>query len=132
MTTESETKLARYSKVERESDAFGRVIGVRRMRPSEQVKITGMTSDLAGYDEETVTDEATGEVNMVRFPRRLSLFLASAVCEIDDVKLALPINRSQLDAILDRLDREGIAAAGKAFARLSAVEELATVDSAKN
>ena len=42
MTTESETKLARYKTIEKEADAWGRVIGVRRLKPSEKTKLTGL------------------------------------------------------------------------------------------
>jgi hypothetical protein len=51
MSTESEIILARYKAVEKEADAFGRVIGVRRLKPSEQTAVAGFCSDLSGYDE---------------------------------------------------------------------------------
>ncbi len=48
MQTESEIKIARYQTVEKEADGFGRLIGVRRLKPSEQTKLAGMTADLTG------------------------------------------------------------------------------------
>jgi hypothetical protein len=40
MPTESEIKVARYQKVEKEPDGLGRVIGVRRLKPSEQTRVS--------------------------------------------------------------------------------------------
>ena len=119
MTTESEIKLARYSTVEREEDAFGRLIGVRRLKPSELAKATGMTEDLGGSEEMPERDEngnLTG--NTITIPSRLPLQVAAAVCEIDQIKIPFPRNRGELDAIYDRLDKEGMDAASKAFVRL--------------
>jgi hypothetical protein len=89
MPTESEIKIARYQKVEKEPDGLGRVIGVRRLKPSEQTRVAGYCADLTGYDEDPVP-----------FPR----------------------NRAELDSIYDRLDQEGVAAAGAAVARLADVD----------
>lgn len=114
MTTETEVKLARYSEVAKEVDEFGRIIGVRRLKPSEQTKIAGFTSELAGYDE--MTSEKGVKVQV---PHRMPLLLASAVCMIDDAHIPFPRNRGELDAIVDRLDTEGLSAAGKAWIRLS-------------
>lgn len=121
MPTESEVKLARYSEVVKEADEFGRIIGVRRLKPSEQTKIDGMTSELFGYDEMT---NDKGE--KVRIPHRMPLLLAAAVCYISDtngeVHVPFPRSRGELDAIYDRLDTEGISAAGKAFVKLTGIE----------
>jgi hypothetical protein len=43
MPTESEIKIARYQKVEKEPDGLGRVIGVRRLKPSEQTRVAALT-----------------------------------------------------------------------------------------
>ena len=115
MPTESEAKIARYNTIEREADEWGRVIGVRRLKPSERSKVSGMTEDLGGYDE--VPNTLTGE--MMRIPHSVNHFLAAAVCELDQAPIPLPRNRGELDAILDRLDSEGLAAAMKALVRLS-------------
>lgn len=118
MTTESDVILARYKQVEKEADALGRVIGVRRLKPSEQTKVAGMCSDLTGSDE--VINEKTGE--KVLIPHRVPLLVASAVCMIDDVHIPFPRNRAELDAIYDRLDVEGLTAAGTAMGRLNQSE----------
>lgn len=114
MTTESEAKLARYSTVEKEADEFGRVIGVRRLKPSEQTKVAGMTADLTGHE-----DAVTPEGERVKVSHRLPLMMAAAVCMIDDVRIPFARNRGELDAMYDRLDVEGLAAAAKAMARLN-------------
>jgi hypothetical protein len=123
MTTESEIKLARYNKIEREADDFGRVIGVRRLRPSEQTKAAGYTADLTGSDE--VLDE---DGNKVLVPHRLPLMIAATVCEIDGDPVSFARNRGELDAIYDRLDAEGTSAAGRAATRLQQGSEDAVDD----
>jgi hypothetical protein len=128
MQTESEIKLARYSTVEKEADKFGRVIGVRRLKPSEQVKVSGFTAELTGSDE-VLSD--TGD--KVLIPHRMPLLIASAVCMIDEARIPFPRSRSELDAIYDRLDSEGIAAAGIALVRLSGTDTVENgLDEAKN
>jgi hypothetical protein len=52
-------------------------------------------------------------------PHRLPLQVAAAVCEIDGIRIPFPRSRGELDAIYDRLDGEGVAAASVAFARLA-------------
>lgn len=108
MPTESEIKIARYSKIEKIADDFGRLIGVRRLKPSEQTRIAGMTADLVGSDE--VIDPNTGAV--VKVSHRLPLMIAAAVCEIDGNPIPFPKTRGELDSIYDRLDTEGLTAAG--------------------
>ena len=128
MMTESEIKIARYKTVEKEADDFGRVIGVRRLKPSEQTKVAGMTADLTGSDELMNED---GTKFMV--PHRMPLLIASAVCLIDENPIPFARNRGELDAIYDRLDVEGLAAAGRAMMRLNVTEAMAEpVDEAKN
>jgi hypothetical protein len=133
MPTESEAKLARYNTIEREADEWGRVIGVRRLKPSEQAKISGMLSDLVGFDE--VTNQENGEI--LRIPKSLKHSIAATVCEINDQNGPTPIplsrNRPELDAILDRLDDEGIKAATAALVRITEATAVASpVDEAKN
>ena len=129
MPTESEAKIARYNKIEREADDWGRIIGVRRLKPSEQSKVSGMTADLKGSDE--ILNPATGE--MLNFPHSMRHFLAAAVCELDQSPIPFPRSRGELDAILDRLDNEGLAAATKALVRLSDAQAVAQpMDESKN
>lgn len=127
MTTETEIKLARYGAVEKEADKFGRVIGVRRLKPSEQTKLSGLTADLSGADE--MTNEAGDKVAV---PHRMPLMIAAAVCMIDEARIPFPRNRGELDAIYDRLDAEGIAAAGAALVRLSEGDVANPMDESKN
>lgn len=125
--TESQIKLARYSQVEKEADAFGRVIGVRRLKPSEQVKIAGMCADLTG-SEEVMSDD--GEKLLI--PHRMPLMIAAAVCLIDEVRIPFPRSRGELDAIYDRLDSEGLSAASAAIGRLNPAIDTDPIDEAKN
>lgn len=129
MPTESELKLARYKQIERESDTVGRVIGVRRLRPSEQGKITEYTAQMNGGEEFAGINGAP-----VIISHRMQYIVAAMVCEIDSNPVPFPRSRGELDAILDRLDAEGIAAAITAIGRLTATD--ATVaqssESAKN
>jgi len=119
VTTESEIKLARYSAVEREADALGRVIGVHRLKPSQQTKLVGMTQDLPGFDIADIIDE-DGSIRKIKVPHRGPLLIAAAVCEINEAKIPFPANRGELDSIYDRLDIEGLQAAVKALTKLNA------------
>ena len=107
--TPSEEKIARYTKVERAPDDLGRVIGVRNLRLSQVLKVEEMTPNLEGTAESG--------------PKRAVPFLAAMVCEIDGVSIPFPRSRGELDAIIDRLDTEGIAAANAAFTKLNAGSE---------
>lgn len=129
MSTESEIKLARYKQVEKEADDFGRLIGVRRLKPSEQSRLQGMIADVVGFDE---IETDTGA--RIPIPHKVPLMLAASVCMIDDVHVTFPKNRAELDAIFDRLDREGVEAAGKAGVRLNETDPSAAIskEEAKN
>lgn len=127
MTTESEVILARYKAVEKEADKLGRLIGVRRLKPSEQTKVAGYCAELTGHDEVTGSDG-----NKVQIPHRIPLLIAAAVCLIDDSHIPFPRNRGELDAVYDRLDAEGLTAAGAALARLSGTEVESPIEEAKN
>jgi hypothetical protein len=133
MSTESEIKLQRYSQVEKEADDMGRVIGVRRLKPSEENKLNGMTADLVGYQEADI--EIDGVITRKSMSHRVPLFLAASVCMIDDVRIMFPKTRGELDAMSDRLDKEGIVAAAKAIARLTKDDmeiQIVQKDEAKN
>ena len=120
---ESDVKLARYSQVEKETDAWGRVIGVRRLKPSEQSRIAAMTSDLSGSDE---AFDDKGEKILV--PRRAPLVIVASVCLIHDengpTPVSFPANRRELDAMFDRLDVEGLEAAAIAAGRLAEADRI--------
>jgi hypothetical protein len=124
------TRAARYQQKERQADSWGRIISVQRLKQSQMSKIEGLTSDLQGMTK--IVDEATGKETQL--PRNWRMILAAHVREIDDNPLPFPKNREELDAILDRLDEEGLVAAASAFAKLNTVSEssLDVVDEAKN
>lgn len=128
MSTESEVKLARYKQVEKEADDFGRLIGVRRLKPSEQSRLQGMIADVVGFDEIETSDGTR-----IPIPHKVPLMLAASVCMIDDVHVTFPKSRAELDAIFDRLDREGVEAAGKAGVRLNETDPgVTSKEEAKN
>ena len=108
-------RAAKYNQIERVADTLGRVIGVRRLKPSQQLKVEEFAGNLTGTI--TMTDDRTGST--VEVPRRFPLMVAAAVCEIDEVAIPFPKNRGELDAVLDRLDEEGMAAVVEAFGKLS-------------
>jgi hypothetical protein len=116
MTTPSEELISRYSRVEREADAFGRVIGCRKLKVSQQSRVIGMTQDLEGETEVVMSDE-DGREKKVRISHRSQMLIAAAVCEVDSVPIPFAKTRFELDAIADRLDEEGLMAAMKAYAR---------------
>jgi hypothetical protein len=111
--------MKRYAKVERETDEFGRVIGVRRLRPSQQTRVEEFTPLLEGnrMDED-------GKGGVVAVPRRVPMVVAAAVCEIDGNPVPFPKTRADLDATLDLLDVEGLTAANLAYMRLLMGESL--------
>lgn len=117
--TASEVYTSRYRKIERETDKFGRLIGVKRLEPAQQMKLIGMTTDLTGSS--TMTDAETGkEFNI---PDRAPFMIAAAVCEIDGNPVTFPKSRGELDAIFNRLDNEGVEAAATALGRIMPGDE---------
>lgn len=131
MPTESEIIKERYSRIEREADSFGRIIGVRRLRMSEQIDINGMFPDLSGADRATIEerkldDDGIEQVSsrIVMIPHRAPYMVAASVCEITDAEgrkaiVQFPRNDRELRSIMDRLDIEGMAAATTAWGRLA-------------
>ena len=120
-------RAAKYNRVERVADSLGRVIGVRRLKPSQQLKVEEYAAGLTG--SVTMTDEAGASVEV---PRCLPLLLAAAVCEIDETPVPFPKSRGELDAILDVLDDEGMTAVAQALSKInteSAEPETAEKDS---
>lgn len=107
MSTASEEILARYRTIEREPDAFGRIVGVKRLNPAQQLKIMEMSNS----DNEGV---------------RTALFAAASVCELDDLPVMFAKSRAELDGLIARLDQEGLEAVGKALNRLLGGDEAKT------
>lgn len=99
MSTASEEILARYKKRESETDAFGRVITVRKLRPGEQVALMRMGDTEIAQAINTMT-------------------VGASVCKIDDLDYTFPKNLGELNAALNVLDDEGLFAATKAFIRI--------------
>jgi hypothetical protein len=112
--TPSEERIQRYSQIEREADGLGRLIGVRRLKISQQIKVEEMTPALDGTT--TLTDKDGIER---KIPRRSLPMIAAAVCEVDNNPIPFPRNRGELDSVMDMLDGEGFAAASIAFGRLN-------------
>jgi hypothetical protein len=128
---ELELRRARYSHIEREADAMGRIIGVRRIKLSEITRLTAMTPDLGGMDEIQNPDQP-GATMLVQ--QRSQYIIVAMVCEINNAHIPFARNRGELDAIMDRLDREGMEAAGIAAMRLMAEDatEGTPIERAKN
>ena len=132
VTTQSEDILNRYRQIEREADSRGRIIGIRRLKPSEQSKIVGMTADLGGFDLLPDLEDDTKPPG--RLAHRMPLMMAASVCEIDGNPIGFPRNRQELDSIYDQLDTEGLTAIVAAATRLgeSHIAEAARREAAKN
>jgi hypothetical protein len=128
---ELELRRARYSHIEREADSMGRIIGVRRIKLSEITRLTAMTPDLGGMDE-IQNPEQPGATMLVQ--QRSQYIVVAMVCEINGAHIPFARNRGELDAIMDRLDREGMEAAGAAVMRIMAEDaaEGPPLDKAKN
>jgi len=107
-------RTSRYQQKEKVADKWGRVISVQRLKQSQIEKIHGFTSDLQGVVKATNPD--TGAE--IEAPRNWRLVLAAHVREINDNPIPFPRNREELDAILDRLDEEGLEAAATGFSKL--------------
>lgn len=129
--SETEIRQARYSKVEREADSFGRIIGVRRLKLSEQTRLAAMTPDLGGMDE-VQNPNVPGTTMLVQ--QRSQYYIVAMVCEINGAHIPFPRHRGELDSILDRLDNEGLEAASTAAVRLMADDKEAgdPLERAKN
>jgi len=138
-------RAARYQQKEKVSDKWGRIISVQRLKQSQMERIQGFTSDLQGVtkveapgtiiDPETgqeVTNPDAGKESSI--PRNWRLILAAHVREINDNPIPFPKNREELDAILDRLDDEGIEAAATGFSKLMTHDEppADVIEEAKN
>ncbi|MCC3246675.1 hypothetical protein LG047_15345 [Methylocystis sp. WRRC1] len=124
----SDEILSRYNRIERELDGLGRTIGVRRLKPSQQIKVQGLTPDLEGSGKQI--NPETGEEMLI--PHRAPAILAASVVEIDGVPIPFPKTRGELDSVLDHLDSEGLTAAGAAMMRLMVGDEDGGIDAAKN
>lgn len=131
ISSELELRKARYSHVEREADTWGRLIGVRRLKLSEQTRLTAMTPDLGGMDE-IQNPDFPGSTQLIQ--QRAQYYVVAMVCEIQGAYIPFPRNRGELDSILDRLDMEGLKAASEAVTRLIALDNADgdPMDKAKN
>jgi hypothetical protein len=137
--TKSEEVLARrakYDRVERVVDALDRTIGVKLLKPSQQIKVQEFAPALEGtrsvVDEDPKSD-TFGKVYEV--PKSSPLIMAASVVEIDGSPLSFPRNRAELDAVLDMLDEEGLAAVAEGLARFSPPKDAETAggsEAAKN
>ncbi len=97
--TPSDEILSRYARVERATDALGRVIGVKKLRPIDQAKAI----DFAG----------TGPDSFMA-----SLYLAAmAVCEIDGDPIPSAKSSEELATIVNILDEEGLSAIREGLSR---------------
>jgi hypothetical protein len=116
--TPSEEIIDRYKRIEYATDDWGRQIGVRRLRVSQQVKISELTPDLEGFQTFRSKGE-NGDVSEVTVSRRAIPIIAASVCKIDGNDMPFPRTRGELDWLMDRLDDEGIAAAVTAQVKLN-------------
>jgi hypothetical protein len=120
------SRAADYSRIEREADSRGRVIGVKRMKPSQQLRVQEWAPGLEGNTTVVAPDGAVREV-----PKIMPLMIAASVAEIDNRPVPFPKSRAELDSLLDALDEDGMSAATKALNKFAGTEEI-SADTAKN
>ncbi len=119
--TPSEEIIQRYARIERAVDSFGRKIGVRKLKLSQQTRVAEWTPGLDGSQDITIPpDPVTGTpAREVSIARRAQMLVIASVCEINDVMRVFPRNRGELDSLADYLDEEGLIAAMTAYARFA-------------
>lgn len=119
-----QARRAKYDRVERVVDELGRTIGVKILKPSQQIRVQEFAPTLEGTT--TVVDEDRDSPTFGKsyeVPKTSPLIMAASVVEIDDIPCSFPKNRAELDAILDRLDGEGLAAVSEGLARFAPKQE---------
>ena len=115
-SAEIAAKRAEFDKVEHVVDTFGRDIGVKRLRPSQQLKIEELAGALTGTT--TIMDDNSGKTFEV--PRRMPLILASSVASVDGNPVPFPKSRVEIDSVLDMLMDEGLTAVMEGLGKLNA------------
>jgi hypothetical protein len=103
---------AKYQKTETVADAYGRVIVVRRLSPSQQITVREWAN---------TTDDSV--IGMLSF--------AASVASIDGALFPFPKDRKELNGTIDALDDKGLEAVGGAYLKFAELEKD-TLDKAKN
>lgn len=101
--TPSETVVKASNKSVTVVDALGRSITVRKITPLLRMKFAEVVGAEAARNQVYIGTAA----------------LAVCVTEIDGEKIAFPSTKRELEAIIQRLDEEGVDAVAKAVAELS-------------
>lgn len=121
---EIEARHKKYSATQTAADSLGRLISVRRLKPSQQLTIEGLASDLMG--SMVIIDPSTGRE--IEVPRNMPLKLAATVVEIDGNPVTFPKTRPELNALLDRLDDEGMGAVAEALSKFGVPDSVEDVE----
>jgi|SRR6185312_504497 len=100
--TPSEEFQARFRVIERKTDEEGRLLGFRRLRLMERVKLDEWFPDLR---------------------ERGPVFICASLCEIDSAPVPFARNRAELESVVNRLEEHGVAAGSKAVAKIYGVDE---------
>ena len=108
--------VARQSEVA-VTDALGRTLKIRRLKPSERSRLSLALGAAA--------------VDQVFFG---NAFLSAAVTEIDGERIIRPSSKLEAEALMDRLDDEGLEAVGSAYVEHFAVKPMTAeeTETAKN
>ncbi len=115
--TPSEAIIAAANRIYSVTDSRGREITFRKLGASEQRRLLKAVSD------ETANKERLFGLYM----------LAACVTSIDGDEIRFPASELQLDALVDRLDTEGLNAVGRAVQDAFGIGDEAEVrDEAKN
>lgn len=118
MSERIKARAERYNRIERVDDSLGRVIGIKRLKPSQQVRVQEMAPGLDG-----VTMAPAPDGGMIEVPRIAPLMMAAHVVEIDGSPWPFPKTRADLDLIFDTLDGEGLEAVAKGLAALAKADQ---------
>lgn len=99
----SEAIVKAAAKTSTFTDALGRTITIRKFSPLMRMRFAEIVGASAGSNPQYTGVAA----------------LAAAVTEIDGEKIAFPTSKRELEAMVQRLDDEGIEAIGRAAAELA-------------
>lgn len=113
MASALEKIRAKYERKETVADDYGRIITVRPLTTSQQVKVREMA--------------VGGDPGVVGI-----LTLAASVMKIDNAVFAFPRDRKELDGMIDALDEKGLEACATAHLRFVEKTDDEAMDAAKN
>ena len=115
--TPSETMVKSAIRTGEGTDARGRVIGVRRLSPLDRMRLFAAAGPELSKNEQWIGAAA----------------LAASCCSIDGDQVPKPASRLQIEALVERLDEDGLQAIADVYRNTFGFgEDTDTAESAKN